>query len=113
MAEEKKRSDALLNLNITVVALVALVAIVGLAAIVLNGSSGRAAGTAAAENSASQVMDQLAAEVRPVNAAGSAIGLKSCVEYRLIADTGHDSGGWGYGTRAITSAERLATWGGC
>jgi hypothetical protein len=38
MAEEKKRSDALLNLNITVVALVALVAIVGLTAIVLNGA---------------------------------------------------------------------------
>jgi hypothetical protein len=38
MAEEKKKSEQLMNLNITVVALVALVAIVGLAAIVLNGN---------------------------------------------------------------------------
>jgi hypothetical protein len=40
MADEKKRETRLLNLNITVVAVVALVAIVGLTAIVLNGKNG-------------------------------------------------------------------------
>lgn len=43
MAEEKKHNTQLMNLNITVVALVALVAIVGLTAIVLKGRTAPAA----------------------------------------------------------------------
>jgi hypothetical protein len=59
MADERKRNQQLMNLNITVVALVALVAIVGLTAIVLNGRNA-ASGTKTAagnQNVAGQAAD--------------------------------------------------------